>query len=48
MLIPATLFFSKIAVDIWGLLYFCINCETFCSRTVKSTLGSLKGIALIL
>lgn len=46
-LIP--LFYSlKVALPIQGLLYFHTNCKIFCSRSVKSAIRNLIGIALTL
>ena len=36
LIYPATFFFLKTALAIWGLLYFHMNCETFCSSSVKN------------
>ena len=38
--------FSKIALAIWGFLYFYTNSEIICSSSLKNTMGSLIGIAL--
>ena len=38
--------FLLIALAIRGFLYFHTNCEIICSSPVKSTIGSLIGIAL--
>ena len=43
---PAPFFFLKIALAIQGLLCFHMNCEIFCSSSVKSAIGNLIGIAL--
>ena len=43
---PAPFFFFKIALAIWGLLCFHMNCENFCSSFVKTVVGNLIGIAL--
>ena len=43
---PAPFFFLKIALAIWGLLCFHMNCENFCSSSVKNVIGNLIGIAL--
>ena len=46
-LIPlAPFFFLKTALAIWGLLCFHMNCENFCSSTVKKVIGNLIGITL--
>ena len=39
-------FFLKIALAIWGLLYFHMNFEIFCSSSVTNAIGKLIGIAL--
>ena len=36
----------KTALAIWGLLCFCMNCEIFCSSSVKNARGNLGGITL--
>ena len=41
-------FFLKIALASRGFLYFHTNCEIICYSSVKNTVGSLTGIALIL
>ena len=46
LILSALLFFLKIALAIWGLLCFHINCEIFCSSSLCNTLGNLIGIAL--
>ena len=44
-LIPsAPFFFLKTALAIWGLLCFHMNCEIFCSSSVKNAIGNLIGI----
>ena len=43
---PAIFFFIKIALAIQGLLCFHMNCEIFCSSSVKNAIGNLIGIAL--
>ena len=43
---PAPFFFLKTALAIQGLLCFHMNCETFCSSSVKIAIGNLIGIAL--
>ena len=40
---PAPFFFLKTALAIWGLLCFHVNCEIFCSSSVKYAIGNLKG-----
>ena len=46
-LIPlAPFFFLKTALAIRGLLCFHMNCEIFCSSSVKDAVGNLIGIAL--
>ena len=46
-LIPsAPFFFLKTGLAIWGLLCFHMNCEIFCSSSVKNAIGNLIGIAL--
>ena len=46
-LIPSGLFFFlKTALAIQGLLCFHMNCEIFCSSSVKNTIGCLIGISL--
>ena len=46
-LIPlAPFFFLKTAFAIWGLLYFHMNHEIFCSSSVKNAIGNLTGNAL--
>ena len=42
----APFFFLKIALAIWGLLCFHMNCEIFCSSYVKNAIDNLIGIAL--
>ena len=39
-------FFLKIALAIWGFLYFHTNCEIICSSSMKNTISSLIEIAL--
>ena len=41
LILPAPFFFLKTALDIWGLLCFHMNCEIFCSSSVKTTRASL-------
>ena len=43
---PAPFFFLKTALAIRGLLCFHMNCEIFCSSSVKNTIGNLTGITL--
>ena len=43
---PAPFFFLKTALAIWGLLCFQMNCEIFCSSSVKNAIGNLMGITL--
>ena len=43
---PAPFFFLKTALAIQGLLCFHMNCEIFCSSSVKNAIGNLIGIAL--
>ena len=43
---PALLFFFKIALAIWGLLWFHINFMIFCSSSVKNAVGIFIRIAL--
>ena len=43
---PVPFFFLKIALAIWGFLYFHTNCEIICSSSLKNTTGSLMGIVL--
>ena len=43
---PAPFLFLKTALAIQGLLCFHINCEIFCSSSVKNAIGNLIGIAL--
>ena len=43
-LIPPAPFFSQLVIQ--GLLCFHINCEIFCSSSVKYAIGNLIGIAL--
>ena len=46
-LIPqAPFFFLKTALAFQGLFCFHINCEIFCSTSVKNAIGNLIGIAL--
>ena len=48
MIPPAPFFFLKTALAIQNLLCFHLNCEFFCSSSVKSPIpiGNLIGIAL--
>ena len=43
---PAPFFFLKTALAIQGLLCFYMNCEIFCSSSMKNVIGSLIGITL--
>ena len=43
---PAPVFFLKTALAIQDLLCFHMNCEIFCSSSVKNATGNLIGIAL--
>ena len=43
---PAPLFFLQTALAIQGLLCFHMNCEIFCSSSVKNTTDNLIGITL--
>ena len=43
---PASFFFLKTALAIWGLLCFHMNCEIFHSSSVKNAIGDLIGITL--
>ena len=43
---PAPFFFLKIALAIWDLLCFHMNCEIYCSSSVKNAIGNLTRIAL--
>ena len=43
---PAPFFFLKTALAIRDLLCFHVNCEIFCSSSVKNAIGNLIGIAL--
>ena len=43
---PASFFFLKIALAIRDLLCFHMNCEIYCSSSVKNAIGNLIGIAL--
>ena len=48
---PAPFFFPHsfflIALAIWGLLCFHMNCEIYCSSSVKNAIGNLIGITFI-
>ena len=46
MISPAPFFFLKIALAIQGLLCFQMNCEIFCSTSVKNAVSNLIGITL--
>ena len=43
---PAPFFFLKTVLDIQGLLCLHMNCDFFCSSSVKSAIGNLIRIAL--
>ena len=43
---PTAFFFLKIALAIWGLLCFHMNCEIFYCGSVKNAIGNLIGITL--
>ena len=43
---PAPLFFLKTSSALQGLLCLHVNCEFFCSSSVKNAIGNLIGIAL--
>ena len=43
---PAAFLFLKTALAIWDLLCFYMNCEIFCSSSVKNVIGNLIGVAL--
>ena len=43
---PTPFFFLKTALAIQGLLYFYMNCEFFCSGSVKNAIGNLIEITL--
>ena len=43
---PAPFFFFRIALAIWGLLCFHMNCEFFLFQFCEKCLGNLIGIAL--
>ena len=43
---PALFFFLKIALTIWGFLWFNTNFRIICSLSVKNAIGTLIGIAL--
>ena len=43
---PAPFFFLKTALAIQGILCFHMNCEIFCSNSVKNAIGNLIRIAL--
>ena len=45
---PAPFFFLNTALAIQGLLYFHMNCENFCSSSVKNATGNLIGTTLYL
>ena len=43
---PAPFFFLRTAFAIQDLLCFHMNCELFCSNSVKNAIGNLIGIVL--
>ena len=43
---PASFFFLKIALAVRDLLCFHMNCEIYCSSSVKNAIGNLTRIAL--
>ena len=43
---PAPIFFLKTVLTFWGLLCFHMNCEIFCSSSVKNAIGNLLEITL--
>ena len=43
---PAPFFFLKTALAVWALLCFHLNCEIFCSSSVKNANDNLIGTAL--
>ena len=43
---PAPFFFLKTTLAIQGLLCFHMNCEIFCSSSVKNAMGNMIGITL--
>ena len=43
---PAPFFFLKTALAFQGILHFHMNCELFCSSSVKNAIGNFMGIAL--
>ena len=45
LIAPAPFFFLKTALAFRGLLCFHMNCETFCSSSVKNVIGNMIGIA---
>ena len=46
LILPAPFFFLKTALAIRGLLCFRMNCEIFCSSSVKNASGNLVGVTL--
>ena len=46
LILPAPFIFFKTALAIQGILCFHMNCEIFCSSSVKNAIGNLIGIAL--
>ena len=45
-MLPALLFFVKVVLSIWGLLWFHKNFRIICSSSVKNAVGILIVIAL--
>ena len=46
LITPAPFFFLKTALAVRGLLCFHMNCEIFCSSSMKNAVGNLIGITL--
>ena len=46
LIAPAPFFFLRTALAIWGLLCLHMNCEIFCSSSVKNPIGNLIEITL--
>ena len=46
LVLPAPFFFLKTALAMRGLLCFHVNCEIFCSSSVKNAIGNLIEVAL--
>ena len=44
--LPDFRLYYKISLAIQGLLCFHMNCENFCSSSVKNTIGNLIGVSL--